>query len=172
VSGDRPCGWHGVVADEVKAGRALASTPRFLPLATADGPCLRDTARMALDDDRPEHPWLRIESRHVAALVKAEEAVRIRDGLRRVGGKTEEQLATIIDAKATELLAAPLYAGTVSVRIDADEEQCLLDLLRSWSQTGSISDDDNIGRLWAELTPDVPPAAVPRGRVAAIMREA
>jgi len=107
---------------------------------------------MAIDDDRPERPWLRIESRRISVLVKAEEAVRIRDGLRRVGGKTEEQLATIIDAKATELLAAPLYAGTVSVRIDAEEEQCLVDLLTTWSREGSISDGDNIGQLWAELT--------------------
>jgi hypothetical protein len=86
--------------------------------------------------------------------VQAAEAVRIRDGLRRAGGKTEEQLATILDAKATELLAAPLYAGTVSVRIDADEQDCLVDLLASWYAEGSISvaDSDNIGRLWDELT--------------------
>ena len=107
---------------------------------------------MAMDDDRPGNPWLRFDSRGISALVQAEEAVRIRDGLRRVGGQTEEQLATIIDAKATELLAAPLYAGTVSVRMDAAEERCLVDLLTTWSREDSISNADNIGQLLTELT--------------------
>jgi hypothetical protein len=110
---------------------------------------------MTIDlEQRPERPWLRIESGSSVAGVEPTEAVRIRDGLRRVGGKTEEQLATIFDAKATELLAAPLYAGTVSIRIDRQEEQCLLALLSAWSRDGSISDSgsDNLWRLWVELT--------------------
>ena len=107
------------------------------------------------EEQRRERPWLRIESGRTVCRVEPTEAVRIRDGLRHVGGKTEEQLATIIDAKATELLAAPLYAGTVSVRIDAEEEQCLLALLTTWSRDGNISDaeTDNLWRLWTELTP-------------------
>jgi hypothetical protein len=56
-------------------------------------------------------------------------------------------LATIIDAKATELLAAPLYAGTVSVRIDTQEEECLRDLLTRWVADGSVSELET-GRLW------------------------
>jgi hypothetical protein len=69
--------------------------------------------------------------------------------LRRAGGATEEQLATIIDAKATELLAAPAFAGTVSVRIDAVEEACLVGLLTAWETDGSISDGG--GHLWQLL---------------------
>ena len=71
-----------------------------------------------------------------------------------MGGKTEEQLATIIDARATELLAAPLYAGTVTVRIDAQEKECLVGLLTGWVSDGSISDaeTDNLWRLWGALT--------------------
>jgi hypothetical protein len=97
---------------------------------------------------------LRIEAGAAIGAIDPTEAVRIRDGLRRVGGKTEERLATIIDAKATELLAAPLYVGTVRVRIDREEEQCLVALLTAWSRDGSIGDaeTDNLWRLWRELT--------------------
>jgi hypothetical protein len=72
-------------------------------------------------------------------VVEPLEAIRIRDGLRGGGDEAGERLATIIDAKATELLAAPLYAGIVSVRIDHREEACLLGLLVSWEADGSIS---------------------------------
>ena len=111
------------------------------------------TERITIGEDT-ESPWLRIESGSKRGLVQATEGARIRDGLRRVGGKTEEQLATIIDARATELLAAPLYAGTVNVRIDAQEEECLVGLLTGWVADGSISDadTDNLWRLWGELT--------------------
>jgi len=99
------------------------------------------------DEDRIERAaLLRIESGGKHCLVEPLEAVRIRDGLRRAGGETGERLATIIDAKATELLAAPLYAGTVSVRIDQQEEACLLGLLMTWEADGSISDE--AGQLW------------------------
>jgi len=96
-----------------------------------------------------QDPWLRIESGAKRGLVEANEAVLIRDGLRRAGGATEEQLATIIDAKATELLAAPHFAGTVSVRIDALEEACLVGLLTAWETDGSISNEG--GHLWQLL---------------------
>ena len=111
-------------------------------LATAGSDHLHSvySAPITIDqEDRPERPWLRIESGRKRGLIEAAEAVRIRDGLRRAGGKTEEQLATIIDARATELLAAPLYAGTVNVRIDAQEEECLVALLTSWAAEGGIS---------------------------------
>jgi hypothetical protein len=71
-----------------------------------------------------------------------------------MGDKTAERLATIIDAKAMELLAAPQYAGEVTIRIDAEEEQCLLALLTAWSRDGNIDniEGDNLWRLWVELT--------------------
>jgi hypothetical protein len=105
------------------------------------------------DEERREPPWLRIESGGTRVNVQAAGAVRIRDGLRRRGGKVEEQLATIIDAKATELLAAPLYAGTVSIRLDTDERDCLLALLTAWAKDGSIanSDSDDLRRLLTAL---------------------
>ena len=106
---------------------------------------MRIAEELALAQD----PWLRIESGTKRGLVEANEAVLIRDGLRRAGGATEEQLATIIDAKATELLAAPHFAGTVSVRIDAVEEACLVGLLTAWATDGSISGES--GHLWQLL---------------------
>jgi hypothetical protein len=51
-------------------------------------------------------------------------------------------------------LAAPLYAGTVSLRISPEEAQCLLALLTAWVRNGSIgsTEADNLWRLWVELT--------------------
>jgi hypothetical protein len=87
------------------------------PLASA----LSNSARVRQiendDKQRPERPRLRVELAG-GGQSRALEAVRIRDRLRRTGGKIEEQLATIIDAEATELLAALANAGTVSVRMD------------------------------------------------------
>jgi hypothetical protein len=102
-----------------------------------------------------ERALLRIESRGKHLLLEPLEAVRIRDGLRRSGGEAEERLATIIDAKATELLAAPLYAGTVSVRIDPQEEACLVGLLNGWAADGSIGSEAGLlWRLWGGLRSD------------------
>jgi hypothetical protein len=66
---------------------------------------------------------------------------------------TEERLATIIDAKATELLAAPLHAGTVSVRIDKQEEDCLRDVLARWVADGNVSERETqrLWGLWSDL---------------------
>jgi hypothetical protein len=97
-------------------------------------------ARITEDVERSEEPaLLRIESGRKQCVVEPLEAIRIRDGLRRAGEEAGDRLATIIDAKATELLAAPLYAGTVSVRIDHREEASLLGLLVSWEADGSMS---------------------------------
>ena len=99
------------------------------------------------DQPRLDHAaLLRIESGSKRWLVEPREAIRIRDGLRHAGDESGERLAMIIDAKATELLAAPLYAGTVSVRIDRQEEASLLGLLTEWEADGSISGD--VGQLW------------------------
>ena len=106
-----------------------------------------DQHRSPITIDEDNRPWLRIECGETRGLVEPMEAVRIRDGLRRAGGATEEQLATIIDAKATELLAAPLYAGTVSVMLDTQEKECLRDLLTRWVADGSVTELET-GRLW------------------------
>jgi hypothetical protein len=123
-------------------------SPSKCERSLARRPLTCQSAPISIDEEnRPDQPWLRIESGQKRGLVEPMEAVRIRDGLRRAGGSTEEQLATIIDAKATELLAAPLYAGTVSVRIDTQEEECLRDLLTRWVADGSVSELET-GRLW------------------------
>jgi hypothetical protein len=105
------------------------------------------------EEERREGAWLRIESGDTRVNIEAAEAVRVRDGLRRQGGKVEEQLATIIDAKAIERLAAPRYEGTVSVRIDAQERDCLLALLTHWEADDHIAntDSDNLHRLLTAL---------------------
>jgi len=92
-----------------------------------------------------EHPdraaLLRIESGSKHCVVEPQDAIWIRDGLRRAGGEAAERLATIIDAKAIELLAAPRYAGTVSVRIDQQEEASLLGLLARCADDGTMSSE-------------------------------
>ena len=61
----------------------------------------------------------------------------------------------IIDAKATELLAAPLYAGTVSVRLDLEEEASLRVLLTEWVGDGSIGAGTcQLWNLWRDLSAD------------------
>jgi hypothetical protein len=104
-------------------------------------------------EERAEGAWLRIESGDTRVNIEAAEAVRIRDGLRRKGGRVEEQLATIIDAKAMERMVAPFYEGTVSVRIDESERDCLVALLNVWAADDDIAntDSDNLHRLLTAL---------------------
>lgn len=99
--------------------------------------------------DEPGPALLRIEVGQKRWLVQPQDAIRIRDGLRRDGDGNPAglRLATIIDAKATELLAAPLYAGTVSVRLDTDEQSSLRLLLADWVADGGIN--AAAGQLWA-----------------------
>jgi hypothetical protein len=105
--------------------------------------------RMTSEDTQridAEPALLRIESGMKRWLVPPEEAIRIRDGLRREGDQAGIRLATIIDAKATELLAAPMYARTVSVRLDVEEEASLRVLLAAWAADGTIT--VGAGALW------------------------
>jgi hypothetical protein len=107
------------------------------------------------DHTLPEPALLRIEIGGKRCLVQPDEAVRIRDGLRREGNLAGERLAMIIDAKATELLAAPLYAGTVSVRLDLEEEASLRVLLTEWVGDGSIgAGTGQLWNLWRDLSAD------------------
>lgn len=104
---------------------------------------------------RPADPaLLRIEASGKHCLVDPTDAMRIRDGLRGDGDQASERLATIIEAKTIELLAAPLYAGTVSLRIDLQEEESLARLLGRWTADGSIaSGSGHLWNLWGELQP-------------------
>jgi hypothetical protein len=102
-----------------------------------------------------EPALLRIESGMKRWLVAPEQAIRIRDGLRREGDQAGIRLATIIDAKATELLAAPMYARTVSVRLDVEEEASLRVLLAAWAADGTITvDAGELWGLWGQLRGD------------------
>ena len=89
---------------------------------------------------------LKIEYAGKHCVVEPREAVRLRDGLRAEGSVIGERLATLIAAKATELMAAPLYAGTVSVRIDREEAESLQAVLAEWDADGDVSHEE--GRLW------------------------
>jgi hypothetical protein len=103
----------------------------------------------------PQPALLRMEVGSKRCLIQPADAMRIRDGLRRDGHLAGVRLATIIDAKATELLAAPLYAGTVSVRLDIDEQSSLRLLLADWAEDGSISEEaGHLWNLWRDLNSD------------------
>lgn len=91
----------------------------------------------------PEQPaplGLSMESGETRFVLEPMEAMRLRDGLRRQGGTVQERLATIIDAKAIELLAAREHAGAARVRMDRQEHDCLLVLLRGWSEDGALTE--------------------------------
>lgn len=54
------------------------------------------------------------------------EGAAVRDFLRTKDEPAAERLATLIDSTVTSLLAAPLHAGTRSVRITPEERGLLL----------------------------------------------
>jgi hypothetical protein len=92
---------------------------------------------------------LKIEYAGRHCVVEPREAIRLRDGLHAEGSVIGERLATLIAAKATELMAAPLYAGTVSVRIDRQEAESLEAVLAGWDADGDVSHEE--GSLWTLL---------------------
>jgi hypothetical protein len=70
-------------------------------------------------------PLLRLELGRSASLLEAGDAAMLRDELRAMSSPAAARLATQIDVVVTTLLAAPLYAGTRSVRVAVDERGAL-----------------------------------------------
>jgi hypothetical protein len=73
-------------------------------------------------------------------------------GLRTIDASVAQRLLSLVEAKTTELLAAPLHAGTVTLRIDREEEAVLLSLTRTWVRSADrLHESPGLVRLWAEL---------------------
>ena len=97
-------------------------------------------------------PLLAIQFRGHSVELAPQQAVLIRDAFATAEGAAERRLLVLLDAKTTELLAAPDHAGTVTLRIDRDEEAALLDVTRRWVRAGHLLlESPGLVRLWAEL---------------------
>lgn len=70
-------------------------------------------------------PLLRLEVGRSASILEPGDAGTLRDELRAMNSPAAARLATQIDVAVTILLAAPLYAGTRSVRVARDERSAL-----------------------------------------------
>jgi hypothetical protein len=70
-------------------------------------------------------PLLRLELGRSASLLGTGDAAMLRDELQAMSSPAAARLATQIDVVVTTLLAAPLYAGTRSVRVAEDERGAL-----------------------------------------------
>jgi hypothetical protein len=72
-------------------------------------------------------PFMRLEFERSTSLLDPDDAVLLRDELRVMTSPAAARLATQIDVVITTLLAAPLYAGTRTVRVASDERTALLE---------------------------------------------
>jgi hypothetical protein len=70
-------------------------------------------------------PLLRLELGRSSSLLGPGDAGLLRDELREMKNPAAARLAIQIDVAVTTLLAAPLYAGTRSVRVADDERSAL-----------------------------------------------
>jgi len=75
--------------------------------------------------DGSPSPMLRLELGRSASLLETNEAAMLRDELQSMSSPAAARLATQIDVVVTTLLAAPLHAGTRSVRVAEDERGAL-----------------------------------------------
>lgn len=89
----------------------------------------RIRTEMSSSEDAGEHggapPLLRLELEGSTSLMQAEDAGMLRDELRTMESPAAARLAAQIDVVVTTLLAAPLHAGTRSVRVAKDERAVL-----------------------------------------------
>jgi hypothetical protein len=81
-------------------------------------------------------------------LLQPEEGGALRDELRTMVDPAAGRLASQLDVALTVLLAAPLYAGTRSVRVANDERVLLLEAARTLEQAPG----DRFALLLAALT--------------------
>jgi hypothetical protein len=70
-------------------------------------------------------PLLRLEFGHSTSLMQPDDAGMLCDELRSMDSPAAARLAAQIDVVVTVLLAAPLHAGTRSVRVAKDERGVL-----------------------------------------------
>ena len=72
-------------------------------------------------------PFMQLELGRCTSLLSPDDAVMLRDELRVMTSPAATRLATQIDVAVTTLLAAPLHAGTRTVRVASDERTALLE---------------------------------------------
>jgi len=70
---------------------------------------------------------MQLEVGRCTSLLSPDDAVMLRDELRVMTSPAATRLATQIDVAVTTLLAAPLHAGTRTVRVASDERTALLE---------------------------------------------
>jgi hypothetical protein len=93
-------------------------------------------------------PLLRLEFGHSTSLMQPGEAGMLRDELRSMVSPAAARLAAQIDVVVTSLLAAPLHAGTRSVRVAKDERRVLHEAALMLERQPS----DGFARLRSELS--------------------
>ena len=71
--------------------------------------------------------FMRLELGRCTSLLSPDDAALLRDELRVMSSPAAARLATQIDVAVTTLLAAPLHAGTRTVRVASDERSALLE---------------------------------------------
>jgi hypothetical protein len=91
---------------------------------------------------------LRLEVGRSTSLLEPADARLLRDELRAMSSPAASRLATQIDVAVTILLAAPLYAGTRSVRVAKDEHGALREAVLMLEREPS----DEFARLRSELS--------------------
>jgi len=72
-------------------------------------------------------PFMRLELGRCTSLLSPGDAALLRDELQVMTSPAAARLATQIDVAVTTLLAAPLHAGTRTVRVASDERAALLE---------------------------------------------
>jgi hypothetical protein len=77
------------------------------------------------NQDPVSPPLLRLELGRSASVLDPGDASLLRDELQAMNNPAAARLAMQIDVAVTTLLAAPLYAGTRSVRVATDERRAL-----------------------------------------------
>lgn len=104
-----------------------------------------------MPEDSDQHvvaePLLRLELGRPTSLLQPGEAEMLRDELRAMESPAAARLATQIDVAVTTLLAAPLHAGTRSVRVALDERSALHEAALILERLPS----DRFARLRSEL---------------------
>lgn len=80
-------------------------------------------------------PWLRLDCDGLPhAFLMPDEGATLRDYLRSKDEPAAQRLAGLIDSAVTTLLAAPLHAGTRTVRVTGEERDLVLEAARVLEQ--------------------------------------
>jgi hypothetical protein len=101
-----------------------------------------------LDQQISAPPLLQLEFERSTSLMEPGDARMLRDELLSMASPAATRLAVQIDVVVTALLAAPLHAGTRSVRVAKDERAVLLEAALMLERQSS----DGFARLRSDLS--------------------